>query len=59
MFWASKVEFVEKDNKIVLANRENGQWIRISKEVYNILDAIIRNGKDISQIKKAFVDEDV
>lgn len=58
MFWASKVEFVEKDNKIVLANRENGQWIRISKEVYNILDAIIRNGKDISQIKKDFVDED-
>lgn len=54
MLWSSNIEMVEKDEKVVLANRENAQWIRIPKEVYEILNAIVISGKDISQMEEAF-----
>lgn len=39
---------IHNENKVVLANRENGRWIRLSEEVYKIIKDILEN--DISFI---------
>ncbi|HBF5725403.1 TPA: radical SAM protein, partial [Clostridioides difficile] len=45
-------------DKVVLANRGSGQWIRISKEVYDILNLGIKNSYSIEQLKLSLYDED-
>lgn len=45
-------------DKVVLANRYSGQWIRISKEVYDILNLGIENNYSIEQLKLGLYDED-
>lgn len=45
--------------KVVLGNRETGQWVRISREVYDILDLGIGQGISIDELKlKLYDDED-
>ncbi|MGX9758293.1 radical SAM protein [Clostridioides difficile] len=44
-------------DKVVLANRGSGQWIRISKEVYDILNLGIENNYSIEQLKLSLYDD--
>ncbi|MCT4507725.1 MAG: radical SAM protein [Tepidibacter sp.] len=48
---------VNKD-KVVLANRETGQWVRISKEVYEIINLGISNNCSIDELKSSLYDDD-
>ena len=45
-------------NKVVLGNRQTGQWMRISKEVYDILNLGIDNNLSISELKMSLYDEE-
>lgn len=45
-------------DKVVLVNRYTGQWIRISKEVYDILNLGIENNYSIEQLKSSLYDEE-
>lgn len=37
---ASTCKIIGQDEKVVVANRKNGMWIRISKEIYHILELL-------------------
>lgn len=45
-------------NKVILAHIENGKWIRISKEVYDILNLGIENNMSIEELKSSLYDDD-
>jgi len=45
-------------NKVILANRQTGQWIRISKEVYDILDLGINNNLSIDELELNLYDDE-
>ncbi|WP_024622110.1 radical SAM/SPASM domain-containing protein [Metaclostridioides mangenotii] len=45
-------------NKVVLSNIETGQWIRISKEVYDILILGIDNNMTLDELKSSLYDDD-
>jgi MoaA/NifB/PqqE/SkfB family radical SAM enzyme len=49
---------IENLDKVVLANRKNGKWIRITSEVYNILNLGTQNGYSINQLKSYLFDDD-
>ncbi|WKV09984.1 radical SAM protein [Thermoanaerobacterium sp. CMT5567-10] len=51
-------QIVENNNKVVLGNRLNGEWIRISREVYNILEMGIKNKLSISELINCLYDND-
>ena len=46
------------ESKVVLGNRETGHWIRISKEVYDILNLGIENKDSIDELKLKLYDEE-
>ncbi|CEN23623.1 radical SAM/SPASM domain-containing protein [Paraclostridium sordellii] len=46
------------EDKVVLGNRETGQWIRISREVYDILNLGIKNKLTLNQLKSKLYDEE-
>ena len=48
MKFGEHVIVVQNEDKFILANKENGQWIRLSKEVYQILCQIVAENLDIS-----------
>ena len=45
------VERIEYNNRIILANYVTGQWIRLEKEVFNIIDVILRNDLPLMDIE--------
>lgn len=45
-------------DKVVLGNRETGQWVRISKEVYDILNLGIDNNISLDELKVSLNDDD-
>lgn len=45
-------------DKVVLGNRETGQWIRISKEVYDILNLGIDDKLSLEQLKLSLHDDE-
>ena len=45
-------------DKVVLGNRETGQWVRISKEVYDILNLGIDNNISLDELKVSLHDDD-
>lgn len=49
---------ITNGNKVVLANRQTGQWIRISKEVYDILDLGINNNLSIDELELNLYDDE-
>lgn len=55
--WSPYVEVITNKKSIILANRENGQWIRMSEDSYNIVREIVNCGKEIYELKKCFEDE--
>lgn len=52
-WFIQKKKYFYKD-KVIVANPTNGMWIRMSKEIYKIIDNIIRMG--ISDTKLTFYD---
>lgn len=44
--WFTQKAMYTYKEKVILANTTNGQWIRISKEVYEIIDSMIQNRID-------------
>ncbi|ARC83169.1 radical SAM additional 4Fe4S-binding SPASM domain protein [Clostridium argentinense CDC 2741] len=45
-------------DKVVLANRQTGQWVRISKEVFDILNLGIDNDLSINELRLNLYDDD-
>lgn len=45
-------------DKVVLGNRETGQWVRISKEVYDILNLGIDNSMSLNELKSILYDDE-
>lgn len=41
MKFTNKTHVVSKDNKVILANVENGKWIRLSQEVFEVIQHIM------------------
>lgn len=58
MYWNDNLNLLEKDEKIVLANGNNGQWIRMSKEVYEIVSEIVNEDLDIENCDEFFENRD-
>lgn len=58
MIIGNHVEKVEKDNKVVLGNKENGKWIRMSNEVYKIINDILAEKYPIEELEGSFESED-
>lgn len=54
MKFGEHVIVVQNEDKIILANKENGQWIRMSKEVYEILRRIVAENLDINTCELFF-----
>lgn len=52
--YSMNVRCLQKDEKIILANIQNGMWIRFSKEVYEVLSAIISSKKNLDDFEKSF-----
>ncbi|ARC83168.1 radical SAM additional 4Fe4S-binding SPASM domain protein [Clostridium argentinense CDC 2741] len=46
------------EDKVVLANRQTGQWIRISKEVFDILNLGIDNELSINELRLNLYDDE-
>ena len=44
MMWNDYLRVLKKGNKIILGNRYNGKWIKISKECYDILELAVEKG---------------
>ncbi|MEG2441320.1 MAG: hypothetical protein RSB37_07405 [Acetivibrio sp.] len=42
---ASTCKIIKYDGKIVIANKKNGMWIRISEEIYNIIQLLCKGMK--------------
>lgn len=58
MFIGNHVIQLERNEKVILANCENGKWIRMSKEVYKIILDIVNSDEDINLIQDYFEDEE-
>lgn len=54
MHWSDAAERIENDGKVVLASHDNGQWMRISKEVCQILDEIVAHQENPDTLRSAF-----
>lgn len=49
---------IEYDNKVVIYNRKNGQWIRVSKEVYDIFKYAVNNKLNINELNNCIVNDE-
>lgn len=49
------VAIIKNKNKVILANRYSGEWIRISTEVYKIILDILATGKIVDELKNDFL----
>ena len=47
------LRYIENENKVIMVNRNNGQWLRISKECFGILNSAVE--KQLSKIGRAHV----
>lgn len=56
MMWNRYTRVLKNKNKVILGNRHNGKWIKISKECYEILDLVI--SKEFADDKAISILED-
>lgn len=54
MLIAKSTEIIENQNKIILANRISGEWMRMSREVYEVIQEIIKSGEKIEELENIF-----
>lgn len=55
--WCEEVKKYSYKDKVILANRFNGKWIRLSKELYEILEQIIDKGVSIEDVEFDSIDD--
>jgi len=59
LIWASNMKKLERGNRVVIANGETGNWIKISKECFDILnDAVEHNIEEKELIEEFKTEED-
>ncbi|WHE06830.1 radical SAM protein [Thermoanaerobacterium thermosaccharolyticum] len=49
---------IEYDNNVVIYNRKSGQWIRTSKEVYDIFKYAVNNRLDIEELNNCIINNE-
>lgn len=54
--FSSFLKVIKNNNRVILANTDNGEWIKISLECYDILENIINSSMDIKKIENIFFD---
>ena len=56
--WNPYITVLENENRVIIANRWNGQWMKISKECFDIILEILK--KDAKEIawEDIFADDD-
>lgn len=54
MKFGEHVIVVQNEDKFIMENKENGQWIRLSEEVYQILRQIVEENLDINMCEQFF-----
>lgn len=52
--WASNMKKLERNNRVVLTNTDTGNWIKISKESFEILDEAVSENLNIEQVIGSF-----
>ena len=52
--WASNMRKLERNNRVVLTNTDTGNWIKISKESFEIMDEAVSENINIEQIIGSF-----
>lgn len=58
MLIAKSTEIIENQNKIILANRISGEWMRMSREVYEVIQEIIKSGEKIEELENIFEEKE-
>lgn len=58
MMWNRYTRVLKNRNKVILGNRYNGQWIKISNECYEILDLVISKKFTDDRVINSLEDED-
>ncbi|MBK1809551.1 radical SAM protein [Clostridium sp. YIM B02505] len=56
--FSSFLRVIKNNNRVILANTDNGEWIKISLECYSILEKIINSNMDIKKIENIFWDSE-
>lgn len=57
MCFSEYTDILRHENKVILANNENGMWMRISEEVFGILQEFIRLSLKVRDIEEIFEDK--
>ncbi len=58
IFFSKNYKYLENNNKIVLINRDNGNWMRISKECFDILNDAVESGFTYCDLANYFESEE-
>lgn len=56
--WSDDIKKLERNNRVVLANAETGNWLKISKNCIEILDDSVKMGLSGNEIIQSFEDEE-
>lgn len=43
-YWNSQTEVIENGGAVVIANQMNGSWMKVSKEVFDAIDCVVKAG---------------
>lgn len=57
LYLKDNLKLLERDNQVILGNRENGKWLKISKECMDILKKGIDYNYTVSNFLDCFADE--
>lgn len=56
--YSINMRYIVNENKVILANRITGKWIRISKECFDILNSAIDNKMTKQELLQCMADDD-
>ena len=48
--WATNMKKLERNNRVVLTNTDTGNWIKISKESFEMLNEAVINNQNAKQL---------
>ena len=52
------LRYIENENKVIMVNRNNGQWLRISKECFGILNSAVEKQLSIQELLDCLADDE-
>ena len=52
--WATNMKKLERNNRVVLTNTDTGNWIKISKESFEMLNEAVINNQNAKQLIESF-----